>query len=108
MTTPFIHALADVQSTAIGANTRVWQFAVVLPGAKIGQDCNICSHCQIENDVMMGYRVTVKSSVQLWNGLRVGDNVFIGPNDIFTNDKYRRRKKYPQHFDQSVVLGFTA
>ena len=88
MTTPFIHALADVQSTAIGANTRIWQFVVVLPGAKIGQDCNICSHCLIENDVVIGDRVTVKSGVQLWDGLRVDDDVFIGPNVTFTNDKH--------------------
>ena len=88
MTSPFIHALADVQSAAIGANTRIWQFVVVLPGAKIGQDCNICSHCLIENDVEVGDRVTLKSGVQLWDGLRVGDDVFIGPNVTFTNDKY--------------------
>ena len=41
MAQPFIHALADVQSSAIGAGTRIWQF-VVLPGAQIGQDCSIC------------------------------------------------------------------
>ncbi|MFN3496092.1 MAG: acyltransferase [Hydrogenophaga sp.] len=88
MTTPFIHALSDVQSTAIGAGTRVWQYVVILPGAQIGQDCNICSHSLIENDVVIGDRVTVKSGVQLWDGLRVADDVFIGPNVTFTNDKY--------------------
>ena len=88
MTTPFIHALADVQSTAIGANTRIWQFVVVLEGARIGKDCNICSHCLIENDVVIGDRVTVKSGVQLWDGLSLGDDVFIGPNVTFTNDKH--------------------
>lgn len=65
MTQPFIHALADVQSTTIGAATRIWQFVIVLAGAKIGDDCNICSHCLIENDVVIGDRVTVKSGVQL-------------------------------------------
>ena len=88
MTQPFIHALADVHSTAIGADTRIWQFVVILPGARIGQDCNICSHCLIEDDVVLGDRVTVKSGVQLWDGLRVGDDVFIGPNVTFTNDKH--------------------
>ena len=88
MTPPFIHALADAQSTTIGTGTRVWQFVVVLAGARIGADCNICSHCLIENDVVIGDRVTVKSGVQLWDGLRVGDDVFIGPNVTFTNDKY--------------------
>jgi len=88
MSQRFIHALADVQSTAIGSGTRIWQFVVVLAGARIGADCNICSHCLIENDVVLGDRVTVKSGVQLWDGLRVADDVFIGPNVTFTNDKY--------------------
>ena len=103
MTPPFIHALADVQSTALGANTRVWQFAVVLPSAKIGQDCNICSHCLIENDVVIGDRVTVKSGVQLWDGLRLGDDVFIGPNASFANDRFPRSKKTPEKFLQTMV-----
>ena len=88
MNQPFIHPLSDVQSTSIGASTRVWQYVVVLPGAQIGQGCNICSHCLIENDVVIGDRVTVKSGVQLWDGLRVGNDVFIGPNVTFTNDKH--------------------
>ncbi len=103
MTQPFIHALADVQSTAIGAGTRIWQFVIVLAGAKIGDDCNICSHCLIENDVVIGDRVTVKSGVQLWDGLRVGDDVFIGPNASFANDRFPRSKKAPAKFLQTVV-----
>ena len=88
MNPPFIHALADVQADEIGAGTRIWQFVIVFPGARIGQDGNICSHCLIENDVVIGDRVTVKSGVQLWDGLRVGNDVFIGPNVTFTNDKH--------------------
>jgi UDP-2-acetamido-3-amino-2,3-dideoxy-glucuronate N-acetyltransferase len=104
MTQAFIHALADVQATAIGAGTRIWQFVVVLPGARIGDDCNICSHCLIENDVVIGDRVTVKSGVQLWDGLRVGDDVFIGPNvHPFANDRFPRSKKAPAHFLQTLV-----
>lgn len=85
-----IHASADVQASAIGDGTRIWQFCVVLPDATIGRDCNICSHCFIENDVVVGDRVTIKSGVQLWDGLRVGDDVFIGPNATFTNDRHPR------------------
>ena len=85
-----IHPSSDVQSTSIGAGTRNWQFVVVLPNAVIGQKCNICSHCLIENDVIVGDRVTVKSGVQLWDGLRIGDDVFIGPNVTFTNDRHPR------------------
>lgn len=87
-----IHPLADMQSTKIGPNTSVWQFVVVLPGATIGADCNICSHCFIENDVTIGDRVTIKCGVQLWDGLRVGNDVFIGPNVTFTNDMYPKSK----------------
>lgn len=86
----FIHKLADVASASIGPETRIWQFVVVLAGAQIGAQCNICSHCFIEDDVIIGDRVTVKCGVQLWNGLRVGDDVFIGPNVTFTNDRYPR------------------
>lgn len=82
-----IDSSADVKTSQIGAGTRIWQFVVVLPGAAIGSDCNICSHCFIENDVVVGNRVTVKSGVQLWDGLRIADDVFIGPNVTFTNDK---------------------
>ena len=93
-----IHPLADVSSDAIGAGTRIWQFTVVLPKARIGCDCNICAHVFIENDVVVGDRVTVKSGVQLWDGLRVEDDVFIGPNATFTNDRFPRSKNYPAAF----------
>jgi UDP-2-acetamido-3-amino-2,3-dideoxy-glucuronate N-acetyltransferase len=98
-----IHPLADVQTAYIGPNTRIWQFAVILPNARIGADCNICSHVLIENDVIIGDRVTVKSCVQLWDGLRVEDNVFIGPNVTFTNDPFPRSKQYPAAFPVTTV-----
>lgn len=88
-------------SPTIGSGTRVWQFVVILAGAKIGQDCNICSHCLIENDVVVGDRVTVKSGVQLWDGTRVEDDVFIGPNVTFTNDKH------PKSRNAAFVLAIT-
>lgn len=99
----YIHPLADVQTTAIGHGTRVWQFAILLPGARIGAEVNICSHCFIENDVVVGDRVTIKSGVQLWDGIRIEDDVFIGPNVTFTNDRYPRSKVYDQPFDRTLV-----
>ncbi|MGL4209543.1 MAG: N-acetyltransferase, partial [Candidatus Adiutrix sp.] len=100
-----IHPLADVQSKNIGQGTNIWQFCVVLPGAVIGEHCNICSHVFIENDVQVGSYVTIKNGVQLWDGLRVEDNVFIGPNVTFCNDKYPRSKKPPQNFLPTTVCG---
>jgi len=99
----FIHPLADVQSNKIGEGTKIWQFVVILPDAKIGGDCNICSHCLIENDVIVGDRVTVKSGVQLWDGIHLENDVFVGPNATFTNDLFPRSKQYPEKFIQTVV-----
>lgn len=98
-----IHRLADVADCEIGADTKVWQFVVILAGARIGADCNICANVLIEGDVVVGDRVTVKSGVQLWDGLRVGDDVFIGPNATFTNDAFPRSKDYPESFPQTFV-----
>ncbi len=99
----FIHKLADAASEAIGRGTRVWQFVVILPGARIGAECNICAHVLIENDVVIGDRVTIKSGVQLWDGLRVGDDVFVGPNVSFTNDKFPRSKNVSSTFLQTII-----
>lgn len=98
-----IHALSDVQSTNVGVRTSVWQFVVILPRAVIGDDCNICSHCFIENDVVVGDRVTVKSGVQLWDGLRLEDDVFVGPNVTFTNDRMPRSREHPDAYSQTRV-----
>lgn len=99
-----IHKFSDVQSKNIGTGTRVWQFSVILPGAVIGSDCNICAHTLIENDVILGNRVTVKSGVYIWDGINIGDDVFIGPNVTFTNDKYPRSKQYPAEFLKTKIL----
>ena len=87
-----IHALSDVQSKNIGKDTNIWQYCVVLKDAIIGENCNICSHCFIENDVKIGNNVTVKCGVQLWDGSTVEDNVFLGQNATFCNDRYPRSK----------------
>lgn len=83
-----IHPLSDVQSKQIGEGTTIWQYCVVLPEARIGKNCNICSHCFIENNVVIGDNVTVKCGVQLWDGIEIKNNVFIGPNVTFCNDRY--------------------
>jgi UDP-2-acetamido-3-amino-2,3-dideoxy-glucuronate N-acetyltransferase len=98
-----IHPLSDVHSRSIGEGTTVWQFVVILGGAVIGRDCNINALCLIENDVVLGDRVTVKSGVHLWDGVRIEDDVFIGPNVTFTNDKYPRSKHYPDAFQRTNI-----
>ncbi|MCX9034087.1 N-acetyltransferase [Citrobacter portucalensis] len=99
----FIHNLSDVKSNSIGKGTRIWQYAVIFQGAKIGTDCNICAHTLIEDDVILGDRVTVKCGVYLWDGLRVGNDVFIGPCVSFANDRYPKSKVYPESFLITVI-----
>nr|WP_307808521.1 acyltransferase [Aeromonas hydrophila] len=99
----FIHPLSDVQTCQIGDGTRVWQFSVVLKNAKIGRNCNICAHTLIENDVVLGDNVTVKSGVYIWDGSSIGNNVFIGPCVTFTNDKMPRSQIYPEEFHGIII-----
>lgn len=99
-----IHQLADIGECDIGEGTRIWQFVVVLSGAKLGKDCNICAHTLIEGDVVLGDHVTVKSGVFLWDGTRIANGVFIGPNATFTNDHMPRSKMYKKDFKGITVL----
>jgi UDP-2-acetamido-3-amino-2,3-dideoxy-glucuronate N-acetyltransferase len=99
----FCHQLSDVQSRSIGNDTKIWQFSVVLKNAKIGKNCNINAQVFIENDVVIGDNVTIKSGVQIWDGLRLENNVFIGPNVTFTNDLIPRSKVYPEIFLNTII-----
>ena len=94
----FCHEKALCESTRVGAGTRVWAFAHILPGATVGADCNVCDGVFIESDVVVGDRVTIKCGVQLWDGLRIEDDVFIGPNATFTNDRFPRSRQQPESF----------
>lgn len=85
-----IHPLADCKNCNVPESTRIWQFCVVFPESKIGENCNICANVIIENNVIIGNNVTIKSGVQLWDGVRLDDDVFIGPNVTFTNDVFPR------------------
>ena len=98
-----LHNLADIQSSNIGENTNIWQFTVVLPNARIGNDCNICSHCFIENQVIIGDRVTLKAGVYLWDGTEIENDVFIGPNATFCNDRYPKSKNKNFKLEKIIV-----
>lgn len=101
--TPFVHDKALCESDAIGDGTRIWAFAHVLPGARIGRDCNICDGVFVEGNVVVGDRTTVKCGVQLWDGVRLGDDVFVGPNATFTNDIFPRSRHHPEQYLATVV-----
>src|SRR5689334_11116671 len=96
---PLIHPLADVHPEAqVGDGTHVWQFVVILQGARIGRDCNLNAHTLVEGGAVIGDRVTLKSGVYVWDGIVLEDDVFCGPNATFTNDKYPRSKVHPNSY----------
>src|SRR4051794_33977559 len=99
----FQHPQALVETTHVGRGTRVWAFAHILPGARVGAGCNICDGVFIENDVVVGDRVTVKCGVQLWDGTTLEDDVFVGPNATFTNDAFPRAGVRPPTLSRTLV-----
>jgi UDP-2-acetamido-3-amino-2,3-dideoxy-glucuronate N-acetyltransferase len=108
----FVHERALCESEHVGPGTRVWAFAHVLAGARIGAECNICDGVFVEEQVLVGDRVTVKCGVQLWNGVTIEDDVFIGPNATFTNDPFPRSRQWvessPTIVRESASIGANA
>jgi len=101
----FVHPGALCESDDIGPRTRVWAFAHVMPGAKVGADCNVCDHAFIETGAVVGDRVTIKNNVLVWVGVTIEDDVFVGPGAVFTNDLDPRAafKKSPDQFLPTLV-----
>lgn len=101
----FSHAQALVESNDIGENTRIWAFAHVMASARIGRDCNIGDHAFVESGVVLGNNVTVKNGVSIWQGVTIEDDVFLGPNCVFTNDPNPRAyiKKSPSALAPTLV-----
>ncbi len=97
-----IHPLSDCKAS-IPELTNIWQFCVVFPKAKIGENCNVCANVLIENDVVIGNNVTIKSGVQVWDGITIEDDVFVGPNVTFTNDLFPRSKNPEWELTRTVI-----
>ncbi len=101
----YIHPAAIVDTTNIGKDTRIWAFVHILKDTSIGENCNICDHCYIEQGVSIGNNVTVKCGIYLWEGVTLEDDVFLGPNVVFTNDLRPRSKNYVEPEKTLVMKG---
>jgi acetyltransferase-like isoleucine patch superfamily enzyme len=88
----FAHERAIVEADEIGPETRIWAFAHIMPGVRIGAKCNIGDHCFLESGVVVGDEVVIKNGVAVWEGITFEDRVFVGPNCVFTNDIYPRSR----------------
>lgn len=105
MSGPKIHPHAIVETDQIGDDTRVWAFVHILKGAKIGSGCNICDHCYVEYDVVIGNNVTIKCGIYIWEKTTIEDDVFLGPNVVFTNNPRPRSKQYIDHYKTHIKQG---
>jgi len=101
----YIHPNAIVDTNEIGANTRIWAFVHILKNVIIGSNCNVCDFCFIEQGVNIGNNVTVKSGTYIWEGVEIEDDVFLGPNIVFTNDIRPRSKLYKESTKTLVKKG---
>jgi UDP-2-acetamido-3-amino-2,3-dideoxy-glucuronate N-acetyltransferase len=96
MSNHFVHPAALVETDQIGQGTRVWAFAHVMAGAKVGCHCNVGDHAFIEAGAVVGDNVTIKNNVCVWAGITLGNDVFVGPNVAFTNDRFPRSPRMPE------------
>lgn len=100
------HPLALVETSDIGAGTRIWAYAHVMAGARVGQRCNLGEGVFIESGVVIGDDVTIKNGVAVYEKVIIEDEAFLGPHCVFTNDlrpRSGRFKRAPSTFLPTVV-----
>jgi acetyltransferase-like isoleucine patch superfamily enzyme len=100
----FVHPSSLVETEDIGEGTTIWAFVHLLPGVRVGKKCNVCDHCFAEGGVTLGDNITLKCGIYLWQGTVLEDDVFVGPNVVFTNDTHPRSKNKDYNLQPVVVL----
>jgi len=86
-----VHPTAVVEDGAeLGPGTRVWHFAHVREGARIGADCILGKGVYVDEGVTIGDRVKVQNNASIYDGATIEDGVFVGPHVCFTNDRHPR------------------
>ena len=99
-----VHATAIVDDGAIiGDDTRVWHWAHVCGGARIGAGCSLGQNVFVGNDAIIGDRVKIQNNVSVYDAVRIEDEVFCGPSMVFTNvynprSAVERKNEYRQTF----------
>jgi UDP-2-acetamido-3-amino-2,3-dideoxy-glucuronate N-acetyltransferase len=115
MAAPFIHESSYVDDGAtIGADTKIWHFCHIMPGAVIGERCSVGQNVVVMNGVRIGNNVKIQNNVSVYEGVELDDDVFCGPSMVFTNvvnprsavprrDEYRRT-----HVKRGASIGANA
>jgi UDP-2-acetamido-3-amino-2,3-dideoxy-glucuronate N-acetyltransferase len=96
----YAHPTAVIESQDIGAGTKIWHFAHVRAGSRIGKGCTIGKGVYIDIGVEIGDNVKVQNFVSVYRGVTLEDDVFVGPSATFTNDLFPRSFNWS---DEQVV-----
>jgi acetyltransferase-like isoleucine patch superfamily enzyme len=110
----FIHPTANVSPQAsIGAGTKVWINVQIREHANIGEGCILSKDVYIDHAVTVGHRCKIQNSVSVYHGVEIGNDVFVGPNVAFTNDRVPRAfnadwQITPTRVDHGASIGANA
>ncbi len=87
----FIHKTATIEdNVTIGQGSKIWHYAQIRSGSKIGKNCVIAKSVFIDSDSEIGNNVKIQNHAIIYHKAIIEDGVFIGPNVCFTNDKIPR------------------
>lgn len=82
----FAHQSAEIdEGSQIGSGTKIWHFSHIMPGAVVGEQCNLGQNVVVMPEVVLGRNVKVQNNVSIYSGVHCEDNVFLGPSMVFTN-----------------------
>jgi UDP-2-acetamido-3-amino-2,3-dideoxy-glucuronate N-acetyltransferase len=73
-----------------GEPARVHPPTVVVEGAQLGNDVVIGAFCFVASGAVVGAGTRIQSHTSVWDGVVIGDDVFVGPGAQFTNMHHAR------------------
>lgn len=110
----YIHPSAHVSPEAmIGRGSKIWINSQIREGAEIGENCIVSKDTYIDAGVKIGKNCKIQNGVSIYKGVEIKDDVFVGPNACFTNDKVPRAfnaewKITPTTIEKGASIGANA
>ena len=82
----YIHNTATLDKNVfIGNDTKVWHYSHISEGVTIGKNCVLGQSTYIGKNVVIGNNVKIQNNVSVFENVKIMDDVFCGPNVVFTN-----------------------